>query len=45
MIADDEIYQTQIITVAVPIYGANRGLSPLEGPVKGLRILSMTVCL
>ena len=23
-IADDEIYQTQTITMAVPIYGANR---------------------
>lgn len=38
-IADDEIYQTQIITVAVPIYGANRevvGALLSKAPVKGL---------
>lgn len=38
-IADDEIYQTQTITVAVPIYGANRevvGALLSKAPVKGL---------
>lgn len=38
-IADDEIYQTQTITVAVPIYGINRevaGALLLKAPVKGL---------
>jgi signal transduction histidine kinase len=38
-IADDEIYQTQTITVAVPIYGVNRevaGALLLKAPVKGL---------
>ncbi|TAH70628.1 MAG: HAMP domain-containing sensor histidine kinase [Anaerolineaceae bacterium] len=39
-IADDEIYQTQTITVAVPIYGVNRevaGALLLKAPVKGLK--------
>jgi signal transduction histidine kinase len=39
-IADDEIYQTQTITVAVPIFGANRevvGALLLKAPVKGLK--------
>jgi signal transduction histidine kinase len=39
-IADDEIYQTQTITVAVPIYGANRevvGALLSKAPVKGMR--------
>ncbi|NLO09218.1 MAG: cell wall metabolism sensor histidine kinase WalK [Clostridiales bacterium] len=38
-IADDEIYQTQTITVAVPIYGTNRevvGALLSKAPVKGL---------
>ena len=38
-VADDEIYQTQIITVAVPIYGANRevvGALLSKASVKGL---------
>ena len=38
-IADDDIYQTQTITVAVPIYGVNRdvaGALLLKAPVKGL---------
>ena len=46
-IADDEIYQTQTITVAVPIYGVNRevaGALLLKAPVRDLRILLMTVC-
>lgn len=39
-IADDEIYQTQTITVAVPIFGVNRevvGALLSKAPVKGLR--------
>lgn len=39
-IADDEIYQTQTITVAVPIWGDNRevvGALLSKKPVKGLR--------
>lgn len=38
-IADDEIYQRQTITVAVPIFGVNRevaGALLLKAPVKGL---------
>lgn len=38
-VADDEIYQTQTITVAVPIYGVNRevvGALLSKAPVKGL---------
>lgn len=38
-IADDEIYQAQTITVAVPIFGVNRevvGALLLKAPVKGL---------
>ena len=38
-IADDEIYQTQTITVAVPVLGVNRevaGALLLKAPVKGL---------
>jgi methyl-accepting chemotaxis protein len=39
-IADDEIYQTQTITMAVPIYGANRevvGALLMKTPVKVLK--------
>jgi signal transduction histidine kinase len=39
-IADDKIYQTQTITVASPIFGANRevvGAILLKAPVKGLK--------
>lgn len=38
-IADDEIYQTQTLTVAVPIFGVNRevaGALLLKAPVKGV---------